>query len=800
MGSGDCARASPAGRSHSHRTKASRVARIGALALVVCLAFFALAALGAGVTGATPSTAGDDGVDVSKPIAPTEPGGTTESNATGNASTPVLERGEKLNATAVELLLVDDAGIDTETVEASDFLLSEGDVAGVAPSAEGTNATVELALDGAPAADEFTVGIAPESNIRSVDGARIEPGMVTVAGMDGTPPQVLSTNVSDARGGPAMLEFRFDQRVSNLSVSVTGPANETLEIDAFERADRNRYVAEYEPPEHGEYRVALEHVTGEANDTAELSIVRTMRAVDVPEAVVGVDLGATSGTNVTFDAGSSTGEALEYAWEFGDGETATGERVSHEFEPGEQAVVLEATDASGTTDTDALELNLTDGFDADSDLSRTNGPAVVVDRDGSGANETAFVSVTGASANETVEIGHDDDALVASEAVTLEELSVTPAAANFSIALSAVDADAVADAAGSNSQTFGGFTVVTDLAETAGVDFGVSVDAETLTATQVAPEDVELQREVDGEWESLETTVESDEAGRYLFRASSPGFSRFALVGVDGDSDGGNESEAGSGQGAENGSSEAANESSSDGAFEVTDASVNETEVTEGAAVSVNATVENRGETDEFSAGLTVGDEPVEVSEHQIASNGSETVEFVYTLEEPGSQTLAVNDTVAGEVTVTEAESTHVDEDEIAVTEVTLNETSVEPGDVVRVEATVQNDGEEMADALVELSVDGEAVDEMEVPQVPPDGDVPVFFEERFDEEGSYTISVDGTESDEELTVGDGGLFGFLETLWLLPGGLVRTALGFLGIPVLVAYLALKSAAFYLGY
>jgi len=57
-----------------------------------------------------------------------------------------------------------------------------------------------------------------------------------------------------------------------------------------------------------------------------------------------------TGPTITFDASASTdadGTIVEYLWDFGDGELATGAAVTHTFEPGASEVALVATDGAG---------------------------------------------------------------------------------------------------------------------------------------------------------------------------------------------------------------------------------------------------------------------------------------------------------------------------------------------------------------------------------------------------------------------------------------------------------------------
>lgn len=713
-----------------------------------------------------------------------------------NESAPALHSGEKINTTAVELLFVDNHGINASSISASEFLLSEGALSGVAVTSEGTNATVELTLAEPIASDELTVGLRPNSTIQNVNGTAVDTGetqSVTISGMDGIGPRVLGVSVGDAIGGPAELEFRFDERISDLAVEVTGPANDTLDIDDFENTKSYRYVAEYEPPESGEYTVTLVSATDTAGNDATLSVSRTLEADRrAPEAVIGVDFGASEGTNLTFDASQSRGDRLEYRWEFGDGANATGERVAHEFEPGTYTVTLEVRDGFNNTGTDRLDLNLTGGVSDGTDIEVENqtGPVVIVDRDGATATRSALVSVTGALATQPVDIGALDESgepLLAHEDFTLDGLSVTPTTnTSFSLALAATGSVAVADTENDETTAIGGFTVLSDLGGVDSAEFEFSVDAGALNDRGLSATDVQLHRELASEWVALETSVEASDEERYRFAAATPGFSRFAIVSV----------------ASEDGTDENNGASTGDGvpSFEVTDAAVNASTVESGESVRVDATVQNQGDgAGDFRAGLELDGEVVETRDLTgIDAGDTGTVAFTQRLDEEGTVDVSVNGTDAGDVTVEEREEEDeldFDEEAFTVTEIRLNETSIDPGDGVLIEGDVLNEGDEIADFVAKLEVDGEVVDYYEVPQVPPGDEILMpAFEKRFDERGTYTITITGSESEAELAVGQSGFFDFL------PMGLVRTLLSFLGIPLLFVFLVLKSVAFYLGY
>ncbi|HWH08630.1 MAG TPA: PKD domain-containing protein, partial [Candidatus Thermoplasmatota archaeon] len=102
----------------------------------------------------------------------------------------------------------------------------------------------------------------------------------------------------------------------------------------------------------GSYVVRLVASDGRLSSSASQAVtaVRPNRA---PVATFGV---SGSGLAWTFDAASSTdpdGDRLTYAWSFGDGATATGARVTHEYAPGSYTARLTVTDDRGASATAA---------------------------------------------------------------------------------------------------------------------------------------------------------------------------------------------------------------------------------------------------------------------------------------------------------------------------------------------------------------------------------------------------------------------------------------------------------------
>ncbi len=86
----------------------------------------------------------------------------------------------------------------------------------------------------------------------------------------------------------------------------------------------------------------------------------------------------TAGKDISFTASGSTdpdGSVQSYSWEFGDGNTATGELVSHAYaSPGDYWSVLTVTDDIGATDSDSAQVTVTDASGNQAPLANANGP------------------------------------------------------------------------------------------------------------------------------------------------------------------------------------------------------------------------------------------------------------------------------------------------------------------------------------------------------------------------------------------------------------------------------------------
>jgi len=117
----------------------------------------------------------------------------------------------------------------------------------------------------------------------------------------------------------------------------------------------------------GSYDVTLIVSDGVLADTATVAITATNAAP-----VAALSASAMQGQapfSIDFSASASTdpnGDALTFAWDFGDGATGSGETVSHTYTAaGEYTVVLTASDGL-LTGTDSLTVSIASGVDAES--------------------------------------------------------------------------------------------------------------------------------------------------------------------------------------------------------------------------------------------------------------------------------------------------------------------------------------------------------------------------------------------------------------------------------------------------
>jgi len=655
------------------------------------------------------------------------------------ADGPELDGGERINDTAVRLTFVDDTGVAPDSIDQSDFILSAGDIDQVSVSGSNVTATVTVRLVSPIDADELTVAVRNGSDIRDVDGNTIDTtGFVgvTVDGMDAVPPAIRRLEVPERASEEAEIRVVFDEDIETFHARLSGTRTVELGVEDFERVRNGQYVMRYEPPEDGVYTFEVVNATDTSDNSAQFSRAASMTVkTRTVRAAAGIDLSASDGLNVTFDASRSS-EAIEYIWDFDDGDTEAGERVTHTFQPGNYTVELRVIDEFGNVGRDELVLNLT----ADGTAGfvppgvEENESYVSVDRADSEQPTDAQVTVSQMADNESVLIrrGASDAPLVTTADFALEELTVRPARAGaFGLGLTAAgaDTDLLSSARSGTGETpIGGFvarpTIPSDALSTVTVRFSVSADR--LDAIGVGADDVTLYRETDGSWEPQPTSVRSGGEDRIGFAADVPGFSRFAVL---------------------------AGEDEDTGETDTNDTDTGSAGTGEGETGGDNGTQDNSEQTD------------------------------------PGN----------------ESNGTSTNSTQIQVMNISLSPESVDTGEEFTVDAVVQNQGEQPADYVAALEIDGEVVATQEVLRIPPDNEtLPISFSHSINESGTAQVSINGTAggtvSVGQNSGGGGGLFGFLGFLGFLPLGLLRTLLLFVVAPVAVLFVVLKGVASYLGY
>ncbi|WP_241430725.1 PKD domain-containing protein [Haloferax elongans] len=114
--------------------------------------------------------------------------------------------------------------------------------------------------------------------------------------------------------------------------------------------------------EPGSYTVTLNVTDAAGNNDTDTMVVTVEDATD-PTAAAGSNQTVDEDTAVQFNGSSSTDNVGvdSYQWSFGDGNSTTGENVSHTYaQPGTYTVTVTATDAAGNSDTDTLVVTVND--------------------------------------------------------------------------------------------------------------------------------------------------------------------------------------------------------------------------------------------------------------------------------------------------------------------------------------------------------------------------------------------------------------------------------------------------------
>lgn len=596
----------------------------------------------------------------------TVPGGTF--NESNDTEAPTVGNLTKVDLVTLELEILDDRDVDEGSINATDFVLSDGTLSQVSVRESGTNstgsnATVTLKLAQRIDTDQLSVTVADGASIFDVAGNQLDDSgsvLRTVNGMDGISPSVRTLEVDNGSGDRIDVTVGSSEDLASLSVKAWGPDVTVLTLDDFRKPSGiPEYEATVRPDADGEYRVTVLNLTDGNNNTRDTSVHQTVTVdVTAPNAIAGIDFAASEGRIFTFDAGRSADSSpiSNVSWAFGDGSVASGERVTHRFEPGNYTVTLRVTDSHGNVGTDELVLNVSDGnktVDPAQLLDASDG--VTISRAGSAGAGSAIVDVSDAEAGQSITIGGERSAngtdgrpLAGTDAVSLEALEVTLSTnASYGLAVQADGPTAVADVAdGSQGVPVGAFTVVHDVADAdvANVTFTFRVDPDRLAEANLDPDQVTLYRHHDGEWTALPTERLNGTNDTHRFEATAPGLSRFAVAATPENTTEQTETQT---------ATQTETETGSPSSPRVTDATLNVSSVEPGSAVLVSATVANGGEeVASYTAGLRLEGEVLDTRMLRVPPGENRTVEFLYETDETGEYAVAVNDSRAGTLSV----------------------------------------------------------------------------------------------------------------------------------------------------
>ena len=735
----------------------------------------------------------------------------------GDVSPPRIVSASRVNDTAFNLTIADNHDVDETTIRAAEFAAEAGTIVDASSVENGSNTTVTLVLD-APV-DEANLTVAAigntniadtSGNVLGADGTRRS---IVVRGMDGVEPRIFAFTASNATGGPATLELEATEPLSAFNISLGGVASGYLTRADFTRSGTAPvYTAEYTPPADGTVRFTLFSYTDTAGNTQTLKFTRRITAdLTPPDAQAGVDLAASSNLTLVFDGGGSTDTSgvANYTWNFGDGTTASGERVSHTFDPGAYTVELEAADPYGNAATDTIPLNLSTGAGNEtavdeSTLAGRRATTVTVDRAGSGVGADAVIRVDAARNGTVVRIPAataNDTALVSHGNATLASLNVTLATnRSFDLGVSMAGPGSVADAATPTGTTpLAGLTVVHAVPDEdiTAATFSLSVNRSALSAVGAQPSNLTLRRYHDGSWNPLPTTVATETNATVSLAATAPGFSRFALTAA-----------------TENGGS-APSSTSGSATLTVTEATLDTQTVRQGEQASATVTVRNDGTATGTATVAVALNETVvtEGTSPSVQPGASRSFQIQFTPSEPGTYAVTADDTAAGTLVVETRASNDTDEQagtttdtarQFVVTNVTLNRTSIAPGETLVVNATVRNRGPNPGFYTAGLAVNGGVVVTEESPPMPANASRTFAIRYAFNNSGEFSVSVNGTTGGTvTVAAGGGGLFapvtGLLSAL-PIPMGLLRPLVTFVLAPLFVIWAILKLLALYLGY
>ncbi|MFB6190803.1 MAG: FlgD immunoglobulin-like domain containing protein [Candidatus Nanohaloarchaea archaeon] len=159
----------------------------------------------------------------------------SQANATADAMDPNVTGAVTTSNTEVEVTVEDPvSGVDTETIERSDFNLGGSTVDQISYTAESTvknSLTVTLT-----AKNSFTGGVTPDVSMSDVSDAadNTQKGQTFTKTSDGVKPSVSGVSLDNDGSNNLQLSFESDEQLSDIKVSVEGPSDSDY---SFNEAD-----------------------------------------------------------------------------------------------------------------------------------------------------------------------------------------------------------------------------------------------------------------------------------------------------------------------------------------------------------------------------------------------------------------------------------------------------------------------------------------------------------------------------------------------------------------------------------
>ncbi|MFW8600176.1 Ig-like domain-containing protein [Desulfobacterota bacterium M19] len=221
-------------------------------------------------------------------------------------------------------------------------------------------------------------------NLTAVDAAGVESPQSAPYILDPPPQDAYGNYIpqaeikADVVSGTAPLAVSFDASASH---DIDGTID-TWQWDFGDGDTGSGAIVNHTFTVAGTYVVTLKVIdNGSAAATATTSITvspqgdKITSSASVPQAVITATPTKADSSNVAFDAYSSSdtnGTIVSYKWNFGDGDTATGDYAEHKYlNPGDYNVVLTVVDDSNASSQDSMTISVVD-------LPAANTPPVAI--------------------------------------------------------------------------------------------------------------------------------------------------------------------------------------------------------------------------------------------------------------------------------------------------------------------------------------------------------------------------------------------------------------------------------------